>query len=338
MNGKTIATIIIVAILALGTAGAVFYSDYARAQQGLASSQPQQQEEESPSQEDPEQQQAQEKAQEEAQRQELVAAFAAEKQDFYLLLANIDNQLPQDFTVETQEIQNGFVLDERIAQPTLQMIEDAKADGVDLMLCSAYRSMEKQTALFNEMLNDYLAQGKTQEEAYALTSNAIAVPGTSEHQTGLAADIVTPTHQNLDPQFADTPAGQWLNENAWKYGFILRYPQDKEDITKIMYESWHFRYVGPFHALLMKQSGLCLEEYLAQELPEGYTNDPQVIQVMLQEAGGDVLPVSSQPQPSGQQGDSQPAPSAQDTAQQDDPLSEDLDLVEEPVEGANPAN
>ena len=96
----------------------------------------------------------------------------------------------------------------------------------------------------------------------------IAVPGTSEHHTGLAADIVTPTHQTLDPQFADTAAGKWLLEHAADYGFILRYPEDKQETTKIIYESWHYRYVGEEHAKAIKESGLCLEEYLEQ-LKEG---------------------------------------------------------------------
>ena len=90
------------------------------------------------------------------------------------------------------------------------------------------------------------------------------------------ADIVTPTYQMLDAGFADTPAGQWLSEHAAEYGFVLRYPQDKQEVTGIIYESWHYRFVGKTHAKLMKESGLCLEEYLQQELPEGYTgaSDP----------------------------------------------------------------
>ena len=100
------------------------------------------------------------------------------------------------------------------------------------------------------------------EEAEKITATMIAIPGTSEHHTGLAADIVTPTHQTLDPEFADTDAGKWLQENAAEYGFILRYPEDKQDITEIIYESWHYRYVGVDHAMAIKENGLCLEEYL----------------------------------------------------------------------------
>ena len=110
--------------------------------------------------------------------------------------------------------------------------------------------------------------GKSKEEAEKITATMIAIPGTSEHHTGLAADIVTPTHQTLDPEFADTDAGKWLQENAAEYGFILRYPEDKQDITEIIYESWHYRYVGVDHAMAIKENGLCLEEYL-EILKEG---------------------------------------------------------------------
>ena len=133
------------------------------------------------------------------------------------------------------------------------------------------RWLVSQQQLFDRSQQAYMAQGMSEEEAYAKTATETAIPGTSEHQTGLAADIVTPTYQMLDAGFADTPAGQWLSEHAAEYGFVLRYPQDKQEVTGIIYESWHYRFVGKTHAKLMKESGLCLEEYLQQELPEGYT-------------------------------------------------------------------
>lgn len=222
-----------------------------------------------PEQGDPEDQDEQDS--QEQERQQLAEDFAKEKQEWYLLLANVDNPLPEDFTVETEVVQNSYEMDVRVAQTMRQMIDDAAADGVDLLVCSAYRSIEKQQGLFDDQMQIYLNQGMSEQEAYDLTASAIAVPGTSEHHTGLAADIVTPTHQTLDPEFADTDAGQWLQEHAWEYGFVLRYPEDKQEITKIIYESWHYRFVGRTHAKLMKESGLCLEEYLQQEVPEGYT-------------------------------------------------------------------
>lgn len=239
-------------------------------------------EEEQPTQPQEEETQQEEESSEKQDTQKLAEEFAQEKQEWYLLLANVDNPLPQDFTVETEVVQNSFEMDAHVAQTMRDMIDAAAKDGVDLLVCSAYRSIEKQQTLFDEQVQIYLNQGKSQQEAYDLTASAIAIPGTSEHHTGLAADIVTPTHQTLDPEFADTEAGQWLQEHAWEYGFVLRYPEDKQDVTKIIYESWHYRFVGKTHAKLMKESGLCLEEYLQQEVPEGYTGisdpfaDPQV--------------------------------------------------------------
>ncbi|MBQ8599106.1 MAG: M15 family metallopeptidase [Oscillospiraceae bacterium] len=181
-----------------------------------------------------------------------------------LLLANPDNPLPEDFTVETAAVQGDFMMDARVADVMKQMIADAKEDGVDLMVCSAYRSISRQQELFDAEVAVQMANGKSKEEAEAVTATMIAVPGTSEHHTGLAADIVTPTHQTLDPEFADTDAGKWLQEHAVEYGFILRYPEDKQDITQIIYESWHYRYVGVEHAKAITEQGLCLEEYLEQ--------------------------------------------------------------------------
>ena len=185
-----------------------------------------------------------------------------------LLLANPSNPLPDDFEVETAPVQGDFVMDERIADVMKEMIADAKEEGVDLMICSAYRSIERQQELFDAEVAVQMNNGKSKEEAEKITATMIAIPGTSEHHTGLAADIVTPTHQTLDPEFADTDAGKWLQENAAEYGFILRYPEDKQDITEIIYESWHYRYVGVDHAMAIKENGLCLEEYL-EILKEG---------------------------------------------------------------------
>ena len=109
----------------------------------------------------------------------------------------------------------------------------------------------------------------------------MAIPGTSEHQLGLAVDIVDLRYQVLDAGQEDTATQQWLMQNSWKYGFILRYPQDKSAITGIIYEPWHWRYLGPENARTVKESGLCLEEFWAK-----YTT------------GGDVASPTATPQPS----------------------------------------
>lgn len=275
MNVKTIVTIALIGLLGVGTAAGIFLSDRSQQQEPPSADVQQEEKEEAPV-ESSSQKEEQEQSSQETKQQQLAEEFAKEKEEYYLLLANAENPLPQDWSIHTEEVQNGYEMDKRAAPAMREMIQAAKEDGVELMLCSAYRSVEKQQQLFDRSQQAYMAQGMSEEEAYAKTATETAIPGTSEHQTGLAADIVTPTYQMLDAGFADTPAGQWLSEHAAEYGFVLRYPQDKQEVTGIIYESWHYRFVGKTHAKLMKESGLCLEEYLQQELPEGYTgaSDP----------------------------------------------------------------
>ena len=270
MKMKTIVTIALIGLLGVGTAAGIFLSDRSQQQEPPSADVQQEEKEEAPV-ESSSQKEEQGQSSQETKQQQLAEEFAKEKEEYYLLLANAENPLPQDWSIQTEEVQNGYEMDKRAAPAMREMIQAAKEDGVELMLCSAYRSVEKQQQLFDRSQQAYMAQGMSEEEAYAKTATETAIPGTSEHQTGLAADIVTPTYQMLDAGFADTPAGQWLSEHAAEYGFVLRYPQDKQEVTGIIYESWHYRFVGKTHAKLMKESGLCLEEYLQQELPEGYT-------------------------------------------------------------------
>ena len=271
MNVKTIVTIALIGLLGVGTAAGIFLSDRSQQQEQPLAAVQQEGKEEAPVESSSQKEEEQEQSSQETKQQQLAEEFAKEKEEYYLLLANAENPLPQDWSIQTEEVQNGYEMDKRAAPAMREMIQAAKEDGVELMLCSAYLSIEKQQQLFDRSQQAYMAQGMSEEEAYAKTATETAIPGTSEHQTGLAADIVTPTYQMLDAGFADTPAGQWLSEHATEYGFVLRYPQDKQEVTGIIYESWHYRFVGKTHAKLMKESGLCLEEYLQQELPEGYT-------------------------------------------------------------------
>ncbi len=193
--------------------------------------------------------------------------FVSSKDDPLLVLANVDNPLPDDFEVGELELvqknsQGTYKLDIRAASYAREMIADAEADGISLFICSSYRARSLQQTLFDNKYNSYIANGWSADEAYAKTATIIAIPGTSEHQTGLCMDIVTPSYRVLDAGYADTDAAKWLAENAYKYGFILRYPKDKQEITKIIFEPWHYRFVGIENAKLIKDSGLCLEEYL----------------------------------------------------------------------------
>lgn len=186
-----------------------------------------------------------------------------ETDSWSLILANSTSPLPQGFAPpELETVMDGYQADKRIVEDAHRMFNQAKEDGISLLVCSAYRPEEKQRQLFEDKKEQHIAAGKTEDEAIAATAAAIAYPGTSEHQTGLALDIVTPSYQGLDEGYAETPAAKWLAENAHNYGFVLRYPKNKEPITQIMFEPWHYRYVGAAHAAVIRQNGYCLEEYL----------------------------------------------------------------------------
>ena len=126
----------------------------------------------------------------------------------------------------------------------------------------AYRSYETQNAQYHKKVNSYIAKGYSREDAEVKAATITARPNTSEHQTGLALDIVTPSYTKRDKGFANTDAFFWLYANAQDYGFILRYKQDKQEITKVIYEPWHWRFVGAQAARAIKQSGECYEEYM----------------------------------------------------------------------------
>ena len=188
---------------------------------------------------------------------------AAILEDWNLLLVNPTNTLPENFSVELEKAADDFRVDTRIRDELLRMMAHAREDGVILTICSAYRSPEYQTTLFENKKTELMNSGKSEPEAIATTATIIAVPGTSEHHTGLAVDIVTPEYQSLDSGFENTPAFQWLSQHSAEYGFVMRYPKDKRDITEIIYEPWHYRYVGVEHAAAMNEQKMCLEEYVA---------------------------------------------------------------------------
>lgn len=187
----------------------------------------------------------------------------SEQDTWNLILVNPWNPVPDDFTVELTALRNGHAIDER-AYPDLQdMMDAARAEGLSPMICSSYRTMEKQESLYNEQISNYLAQGYSLDAAKTEAGKWVAVPGTSEHQTGLAVDIVAEDYQILDETQENTAEQQWLMHNSYKYGFILRYPNEKSEITGIYYEPWHYRYVGKEAAREIFEQNLCLEEYLA---------------------------------------------------------------------------
>ncbi len=142
------------------------------------------------------------------------------------------------------------------------MMGDAQKAGLKPMIISSYRTMEKQTSLYNNQVARYVNQGYGKEEAKRLAAQWVAIPGTSEHQAGLAVDIVSRNYQQLNKKQEETAEQKWLIQNSYKYGFILRYPNGRTDITGIGYEPWHYRYVGMEAAKYIFENDITLEEYL----------------------------------------------------------------------------
>lgn len=194
--------------------------------------------------------------------QNLHSAAGADESGWELLLVNDSHPLSQDYTVNLSVVTGGQKVDSRIVEPLSEMLQAMRKAGLRPVICSAYRSVERQSELFEEYIEEKLKAGWNYEDAFYKAKTRICIPGTSEHQTGLAVDIVGKTHQSLDDAQADTKEAKWLAEHCAEYGFILRFPEDKTDVTGVDYESWHFRYVGTAPASYIMEHELTLEEYL----------------------------------------------------------------------------
>lgn len=184
------------------------------------------------------------------------------KDDWQLVLVNKQHPVPDDYQLTLGTIKGKMQCDVRILDELTEMMKAAKASGINLEVCSPYRDYNKQTVLFNRKIDSYMGKGYSYLEAYKLASMTVTVPGASEHQIGLALDIIGNSYYLLDEGFGESKAGVWLRENCDKYGFILRYPRGKEYITGIQYEPWHFRYVGKAAAANIMERGITLEEFL----------------------------------------------------------------------------
>ena len=186
------------------------------------------------------------------------------RDEWYMVLANRSSVLPGDFTVAETATVGEAVVDARIAEALRQMVNDAAAAGVKLKPTNGYRSIARQQELWDARVKTLMEGGLSQADAETKAIDYTSAPGTSDHNTGLGLDIVSEDHPAKDAGFAETAAAQWLAEHAADYGFILRYPSDKTEATGMDYEPWHYRYVGSEQAHKIKESGLCLQEYLAQ--------------------------------------------------------------------------
>ena len=189
----------------------------------------------------------------------------ATDEEWFIALVNKDNPLTSELHFEKTLLNNGEYVATAIYEPLMDMMGDGEALGLSFIICSGYRSYWEQESLFYSAINEQMAEGYSYEQAYIEVQRELTPPSTSEHQLGLAVDIVSADYQLLDELQATTPEAIWLAENCHRYGFIVRYPRWKTHITGIIYEPWHFRYVGIEHATKIMESGLTLEEYLAEQ-------------------------------------------------------------------------
>ena len=193
---------------------------------------------------------------------------ALRKRTELLTLVNPWHKMEEGYEPELRQVTWGYedydqFMDARAADAMIQMIADCCEAGNDPFVCSAYRDMETQEYLFNNKIARLVyEEGVDPKEAPAIAATTVAMPGTSEHQLGLAADIIDYNYPYLDEKQEESPTQKWLMEHCWDYGFILRYPNGTSDITGIIYEPWHYRYVGVEIAQEIRDAKVTFEEYL----------------------------------------------------------------------------
>ncbi|MGN0476107.1 MAG: D-alanyl-D-alanine carboxypeptidase family protein [Ruminococcus sp.] len=177
-------------------------------------------------------------------------------EEWNLIVVNAWNELPEDYSVELTELSNGQKVDSRIYPYLQEMFDAAREEGVYPVVREGYRTAEEQQEILEDRIQTYINQGYSRSRAERTAKEWVALPGTSEHQLGIAVDI------NADKSMcSNEEVYAWLAENAYKYGFILRYPPGKQEITGTSYEPWHYRYVGVEVAREIYEQGICLEEY-----------------------------------------------------------------------------
>lgn len=194
-------------------------------------------------------------------------AMIAETEQWYLMLVNPDKSVTKEFidSIELETIERAYrgtkesskYLDKRVVEHFEAMCKAAEGDGIALWACSAFRDYDYQKGLYDNKVTRLMNSGMDEATAKVEAGKVVALPGTSEHHLGLAVDIIS-----VEESFENTKEFRWLQENAADYGFVMRYAKDKQDITKIIYEPWHYRYVGVEHAKEINSLGMCLEEYI----------------------------------------------------------------------------
>ena len=185
-----------------------------------------------------------------------------QRDEWYMLLVNRWNPLPDDYPITLHDLGNGESVDERIYPYLQQMFDAAIEEGYNPVVVSGYRTSEYQENLFQNELSKYMNYGMGYDEAYEAARQWVALVGTSEHQAGLAVDINAARGNGLNYSERNQQIWAWLKEHCAEYGFILRYPEGKTEITGIQYEPWHFRYVGVEAAQYIMENEITFEEFL----------------------------------------------------------------------------
>lgn len=198
----------------------------------------------------------------EERRQAMKTDFLERDRAETLMLVNPWNPLPASYRPRVVDIGDEMLFDERAAGALAKMLADCRKQGIIPVPISGYRTQEYQQELFDNKVERVMMTGYTGESALIEAAKSVAVPGTSEHQLGLAMDILDLDNSNLDNSQEWTPTQRWLIQHCWEYGFILRYPNGTSEITGIIYEPWHYRYVGKTVAKEITEKGITLEEYL----------------------------------------------------------------------------
>ena len=193
--------------------------------------------------------------------------FPAGNGDYRLILVNKEYTMPNEISdLPLKNIGDGYRVQADMYDALVKMMDDAKAAGLPLYIVSGYRPIERSRVLYENKVQEYLNAGYSAEEAAVQAGMWIAPPGTSEHSTGLAVDLISADYYtklpDLLPEFEEFEEAKWMKEHCAEYGFILRFPKGKEDITKVVFEPWHFRYVGVEAATAIMEQGITLEEYL----------------------------------------------------------------------------
>lgn len=176
------------------------------------------------------------------------------------ILVNRNNAIPENYQIELTQLSNGVCVDSRIYPDLQQMFDDAREQGIYPVVSEGYRTREEQQCIMDDKISSFIDEGYSRKEAENLAEDWVAEVGKSEHQLGIALDINADTSASSDEEVYS-----WLAENAYRYGFILRYPSGKEDITGIDYEPWHYRYVGTEIAYQIFSRQITLEEFLGAE-------------------------------------------------------------------------